>query len=691
MKLHNKLEIITNENGVKRTRAFENTILPSVLSEISNNNPYNNYFAFGTGTGETVGSETKLQNFSFAVKSNLDEYNFNPSVGDVFVTKAYNFGGEPHDEISFSEVGISGGGADNPTIFDRFVIKNAEGEVEPVVIAKNAEVIIKITLYLSIDKENSNVHFFNCQSPLFAIILGVNILETDVPLELKASECYIDGGFLDTDAPAFNISQNLLDVAVTPTLHSGNLKLSVATSIQNKVVRGIVFIFGGVSVFYINCYNLATIESKTIENVTVDKDRSLMLADKNVKDVYKLVFHLGDTESDDFESTSWNYVPYALELGEPITSPFGEFDYTNADEFISNTEGSLFLFRVNGRLDMYYRTGAVFKKVDTSNILPQGIKEIRFVDEYIFIRYLDSETNKYSLLSFVLDKETLKMVDFGFRDSMFQTMEWVDWDICKSNASDPGHGLIVQTAEMCYVYSLGKDENGVYKILSTATYNYQFTNVLAEHRSDVSDAMYYGFTTSDAGVKTTYYIKSLQSVEVKSNAKVIQYILFTRTDDIAYVKAKGYTLAVDNSLKYHDNIRLYLSSVCVPRNANYSAGTEYTKAFFSEDGRYIAKVVAGDRIDFVFTMFDRMSQFSFKNSYKIPTGKSIKRVIIVGRVALISFNEADTKMIAVPFVSDYVYVENVAHSNYTLYYNVANLCGGDNKTVNSAVDMDISI
>ena len=90
-------------------------------------------------------------------------------------------------------------------------------------------------------------------------------------------------------------------------------------------------------------------------------------------------------------------------------------------------------------------------------------------------------------------------------------------------------------------------------------------------------------------------------------------------------------------------------------------------------------------------MFDRINQFNFVNSYKIPTGKTVKRVIIVGRVALILFNEANTKMIAIPFVCDYVYVENVANVKYTLYYNVAKLCGGENKTVNSAVDMVVSI
>ena len=690
MKIHNKLEIITNGNGVKRTRVFFNTLLDGVLGKIENFEAYNTYFAFGTGTIDTVSTQTKLQNFSFEVESSLDEYNFNPSAGDIFVTKIYNFGESLHDEITFSEVGIARINEDNPDIFNRFVTKNADGEVEPVVIGKNAEVIVKITLYLALDKENSNVHFFNCQSPLFARLLGVNILNASATPTLKASECYIDGGFMDTDAPAFNISKDLLDVTITPTISSNNLKLTLSLSIQNKVVRGLVFTFGGVSVFYINCYNLATIESKTIENVETDKDRSLMLADKNVKDVYKLVYHFGDTEEDDVESNIWYYTPYSKELGEVVESPFGEYDYTNADEFISNTEGSLFLFRVNGRLDVYYRTGAVFKKVDASNIPIVNIKEIRFVDEYIFIRYFNPETEKYSMLAFSLDVENLKMVDFGFKDSLFPTMEWVDWDISKCNGPSVGHGIIIQTAEKCFVYSMGF-EDGAYKILVTWTFDYQFTNVKAEHRSEDADAMYYGFTTSDTGAKTTYYIRGKDNVEMKSNTKVIQYIFFTRTDDITYVNAKGYTLAVDNSCKYHNNIRLYLSSVSVPRNANYTAGAECTKAFFSEDGRYIAKIYGNDRIEFVFTMFDRMNQFNFVNSYKIPTGKTVKRVIIVGRVALILFNEANTKMIAIPFVCDYVYVENVANVKYTLYYNVAKLCGGENKTVNSAVDMVVSI
>ena len=668
-------------------RVYYNKMCAGAIGAIQSLSAYNNYFAFGGGTLDTVGSEVALQNFLFSVPSTIEEYNFNASLGDIFVTKSYNFGDSLHEEMQFSEVGIAISGEENATIIDRFVTKNDLGEVEPIVIKKDAEVIVKITLYLKLDSTNTNVKFFNVQSPLFARLLGVNILEGNPEPELKASVCYVGGDTKSVDLPEFSISANAITISPTISVAGGVIKFEGQFTINNQVLRGLVFYFCGVSCFYINCYDFAETTAKTLQNGELDKDRSLILTDKYIKNIEKIII-----DSAGLETKVWYQTPYSLELGEINLKPFGDYEYNNCNNFLYNTSGSMLMYITDGRIDIYYRKDAVFKRVDTSLIPTKNFLKAKFLDEYLFIRYFDPESNKYSFLGFMLDPDALKMVDFGFVDTILPTLDWVDWDMAVCYSTYYPHTLIAQLQDKCHIYTMGRDEDGKYVLSDDWAYDYQFTNVFAQHKSELCDAKYYGFTTNEKGEKVTYYIKNSTDVEQKPTIKVIQYILFTRTADMYYVNANSYTLGVDNSKQFYDSVRLYLSSIGAERNANFSAGTGCIRAFFSQDGRYIAKVMNTGKVEFYFTKFDRMQQTKFVNSYTIPAGRTIKRIDIVGRVALIFFNETDAKVVAIPFICDYMYIENIPSGlEYTVYYNVSDLPGSSGQSVNCKNQMLVNV
>lgn len=524
---------------------------------------------------------------------------------------------------------------------------------------------------------------------------GVTTTESSLASRFSAKKAYFykpsNGTF-----PLTQISDNSLPVSVTIEKESGGVNISLGCSVLGETFRGVVIYYNNKPCFFVNSYDLQDFETVeyTGEPTT---DGSIIFTDDHIFEVVERVSILSETSEITSPYNAEHY--YGLDYGETINNPFGEMDYSNSTKQFFNAEGTLSMYLIDGRVDMYYLNGVVFQKIDTTAVQVQNLLEARIVHDLMIVRYYNAET-EVQTVKFYLYKN-LKMYELT-QIGTFANNSWVDWDACDWQGvirhSTPH---IKELYVMIYAYEGGAtidrlqvDANNLTVTLlsdSRGTVAENFVRVVAESEYGETNACFWGIKKISDSTCYTYCITGKENIEMRSSANsVIKYITFFRAENLKIIHAGRYTLAVDNSKVYQPAVRLYLSSISVPRNANYTMGENCVKAFLSQDGRYIAKVLDTNEIQFFFTGFDRMSQTAFKKTFPIPSGKTIKRIDIVENVALIVFNEAGSKTIELPFLVDKLYITYFTPGfQARVKYKKTNLLGGENKTV--TLDNEITL
>lgn len=532
-------------------------------------------------------------------------------------------------------------------------------------------------------------------STLSEVSTGATTTESSLASRFSAKKAYFykpsNGNF-----PLTQISDNSLPVSVTIEKESGGVNILLGCSVFGETFRGVVIYYNNKPCFFVNSYDLQDFETVeyTGEPTT---DGSIIFTDDHIFEVVERVSILSETSEITSPYNAEHY--YGLDYGETINNPFGEMDYSNSTKQFFNAEGTLSMYLIDGRVDMYYLNGVVFQKIDTTAVQVQNLLEARIVHDLMIVRYYNAET-EVQTVKFYLYKN-LKMYELT-QIGAFANNSWVDWDACDWQGvirhSTPH---IKELYVMIYAYEGGAtidrlqvDANNLTVTLlsdSRGTVAENFVRVVAESEYGETNACFWGIKKISDSSCYTYCITGKENMEMRSSANsVIKYITFFRAENLKIIHAGRYTLAVDNSKVYQPAVRLYLSSISVPRNANYTMGENCVKAFLSQDGRYIAKVLDTNEIQFFFTGFDRMSQTAFKKTFPIPSGKTIKRIDIVENVALIVFNEAGSKTIELPFLADKLYITYFTPGfQARVKYKKTNLLGGENKTV--TLDNEITL
>lgn len=704
MKIHNKLEI--TESG--ETKVIYNTMLPAVFDYLENFEAYNNYLVFNSGA--LIGEDGEQKDLSEAnvFKSVVDSYNFNAQNGQIYITKQIDFGSVLHDEFTFCEVGISGDKGDNLKLVNRFVIKNESGEVESVTIKKKTDAVVKITTYIDLNSE-STAKYFDVQSPFFAIILGVvldeNLEPRSVDDEMREESSNLSMRLAYFDKPTMGGSQLIqileseVPITVEITKEIDNVNFKVTASITDMAIRGVVFCYGSVPCFFVNCFDLFGGEVVEFAGMP-NSDGLVTISDDYIYEIVERVSVL--SESSEITSPYDAEHFYGMDYGEPILNPFGDMDYSSSEKRYFNTEGNLVLFLMDGRVDMYHLNGAYFEKIDTEEVNPVNFLDARIVHDLLIVRYFNESTYNFEI-NFYLHKN-LKMYKLSLLEDLTNT-DWVDWDACGcQGVIRTNQPNIKELYALIYSYTGGttidrfqidtdkltiKPLSELRKIIEV-----EFVRVIAENEYGEYNACFYGIQKTDASSYSTYYINQNMDVELKTTANsVIKYITVSRTDSLDVVHAGAYTLAFDNSKAYQDAVRMYMVSVSYSRNANYSLGDTVERAYFSSDGRYVARLLNTGDLRFAYSEFDRATQYKFAGSdYTLPAGKTVKRVDIMGNVILITFNEEGSKMIELPILANKVYVDYLLPDYPArIKYKKANILGGSEKTVTVDTNVILSI
>lgn len=498
--------------------------------------------------------------------------------------------------------------------------------------------------------------------------------------------------------PLTQISDNSLPVSVTAKKESGGVNISLGCSVLGEPFRGVVIYYNNKPCFFVNSYDLQDFE--TVEYIgEPTTDGSIIFTDDHIFEVVERISILSETSEITSPYNAEHY--YGLDYGETINNPFGEMDYSNSTKQFFNAEGTLSMYLIDGRVDMYYLNGVVFQKIDTTAVQVQNLLEARIVHDLMIVRYYNAET-EVQTVKFYLYKD-LKMYELT-QVGTFANDSWVDWDACDWQGvvrhSTPH---IKELYVMIYAYTGGAtidrlqvDANNLTVTLlsdSRGTVAEDFVRVVAESEYGETNACFWGIKKISDSNCYIYCITGKENMEMRTSANsVIKYITFLRAENLKIIHAGSYTLAIDNSKIYQQTVRLYLSSISVPRNANYSMGDNCVKAFLSQDGRYIAKVLDTNEIQFFFTGFDRMSQTAFKKTFPIPSGKTIKRIDIVENVALIVFNEEGSKTVELPFLADKLYITYFTPGfQARVKYKKTNLIGGEDKIVTLDNEITLSL
>lgn len=702
MKIHNKLEIIEGD----KTRVFYNTLIPEVFDYLENFEAYNNYLVFSDGM--LIGEDGKLGNLSEAkvFKSVIDSYNFNAQKGKIYVTKQIDFGSVLHDEFTFCEVGISGGKGENVKLVNRFVLKNENGEVESVTIKKKTDAVVKVTTYIELSTE-STAGYFDVQSPFFAIVLGVRLDDNLNPLDVDVVQtedrvmtmklAYFERPSTD-GSQLVQFSENETPISIEPVKNDNSISFQIRASISDTVLRGVVFYYGTTPCFFVNSFDL--FESEEVEyNGTPGSDGTVTLSDDYIFEIVERVSVLSETS--EITSPYDDVHFFGMDYGEVISNPFGDMDYSNCTKRFFNTKGSLVLFLMDGRVDMYQLNGSFFEKIDTSVVSALNFLDARIIHDLLIVRYFNEVDSSYEI-KFYLHKD-LKMYELLLLESLTNT-DWIDWDACQfQGIIRPEQPNIKELYAMIYAYLGGATidrfqidtDKLTIKPLSELRQliDVEFVRVLAENEYGENNACFYGINKAGETSYSTYYVDTNSNVELKTTGNTaLKYITVQRAEGLDVIHAGAYSLALDNSKAYQSQVRLYMSSVSYSRNANYSLGNAVEKAFFSRDGRYVAKLLNTGSLKFCYAHFDRSVQNVFKREFELPSGKTIKRVDILENVILITFNEEGSRMIELPILANKVYVDYlVPDYPARIKYKKAKLLGGTDKTLSVGTDIILSI
>ena len=172
MKLHNKMCIKTKEKSF----VFFNQMQNYMFEMIAEMFPYNNSFAFGSGTSQLAESEKKLEHIEFVKNSFAVDYNYDSDGKVFFVTKKVVFDESDDNTYFFSEVGVSPNSEneslDNVCIVNRFRLVDEAGNTMSITRKPKEYMEVEITIYFSAG-DDMEVAFIGKDNNFAKMILGV--------------------------------------------------------------------------------------------------------------------------------------------------------------------------------------------------------------------------------------------------------------------------------------------------------------------------------------------------------------------------------------------------------------------------------------------------------------------------------------------------------------------------------------
>lgn len=370
IKLHNKYEVICGD----KTYVAYNTMLKSVFDKIKVLEPYNSYFAFGTGTGAVDFENTTLGSYVATYENSTEQIQADCSKGDMFVIKSKLFGENEGNGLQFSELGITDSMASNPTIYNHVVLTNDNGEVVTVTKLAGQEMVIRLTIYLDASNDG-NARLIAGDNLLVKQILGENALTNKMLTFAKGTN----------NQPNVTIYRGVPKNSTTYENEKVTYYLADSVGVGMKYnvnygegeLREMVVLADGKPVIRYNCLAEREAISKT-ETLSKNTNNCVILTD-DVKEV------LSCTSEDGLTNISFKVDNYSHSFGDFISSPF-DMPFSNQTTRFVSKDGGLIAFILNGNIYIYKNHDYLIEKIDATAISGAGVSQVLMVGDFVFTK-----------------------------------------------------------------------------------------------------------------------------------------------------------------------------------------------------------------------------------------------------------------------------------------------------------------
>ena len=663
MKLHNKLEI--NYNGEKFI--YYNTLLDTVIDEISSFKAYNNFIAIGSGTTDTTADMETLENQIMVLPSEVESYNFDISKGIAYITKKVQIDKGVSSSFTISEVAVSSDELGSK-IINRFLLPS------PITWSEGDSLLASITIYLAMDTGSSNMNVLSGENPLIALLLGYSN-------NAKAEEhsFSIAKGVSRTPTEAFISYESLPGEEIEATLQTkridGGVEFMLSAEIPGSdAVKEVVVAFDGVPCFRVSNFDVVNDVTTITETVTADSNMTLSLSNPYISEIVEVY----NTTSDAVTLVGKEDY-YGLELGNYNEAPFGSYEYKlDTTRFVSHN-GRAIAFLVDGRLDFYIVQNGTFKKQDTTNFIIEGLQTLRMLDKMIIARYYDSNLDVHSTIFYYLKDGMFEVGQISIPWDNLEGERWTVFDLNECNSENTYIVCMVTSNNSYMGYLVFNEDEG--RIYGTDYYalGKALDTMYVTSGSNMEDAYAAGYLST--GDETGAYIIRIDGYKVVTST--ITKDLFYRCFESGTINAyNGYFFAGYNDSYYYTYKRFffYCDSCGTSKVMSYNAN--YTKIYPSVDGNYIMCLRADEGNEVYYFTSDR-KPIAFISEFpsKFPADQTDDVVFLKDVILLFRMSPLPTA--SIPIVTNYTKVSPVQAGHVAeVTYNTVVLPGADGSDVN---------
>lgn len=570
VKLHNKYEITIGDE----TKTFYNTLTKSVFTKIKALQPYNGYFAFGTGTQTPTFSDANLASYVASYATTTEEVQADIKKGDMFVKKVKVFGENEANGLTFSEIGLTDSNESNPTIYNHIVLTDENDD--PITITKPAgeEMVVRLTIFLDVES-SSTANLIAGNNKLVKAILGEdcltnkNFVITKGTNEQPNEPIYRDALASYTSYTYDSLIYNLTD----DEGFSNELTIDFGTG----ELKEALVLLDGEPVIRFNCMGVRPAISTTEE---FDKNiNNTITIGKDVQSV------LSVTDSDDASIENYVTNSYAEMLSDKVVNPFS-YPFDNQTTRYVSKNGEYIAFILNSTFYLYKNDNLLLKQIETDAI---DLSELDFdkliiVDDYLFFV---GNTSPYVSAFVVMSGKCFEVSitsGNGFSGSLDFDLNQLEVTITKANSVRIA-GINSQTYGICYIGSFnGKTNIEINSMLTTSHYN--FKKVVCLYKNSFTDSVVYYLSDSVNGSQDVYYIESVTKDGTLStnNSHGVAYDFFVNSSSVHSCGRVIY------SVKTNNNGSSLLNAYYYPEERRYNIPyTNETDIWVSPDFNYCVK------------------------------------------------------------------------------------------------------
>ncbi len=697
MKLHNKLNIIKDGKVVKTEY---NTMTAGLSNYISAFVPYNNFLVLSTNTSAVSGNEYALSHIVCSKRSEVENSNFNPLKGSLFVTTRANIQNNSSEDVSFLKVAISAEGllgsetgelefgesaseieANSANIVDCFVLKNSSGEPENFVLASGESIEVEVTVYLEFSKSSSNLNICGANNPFCAMLMGVNILEPseNAPeLTLCAGGNHNPTSTTITRTNATDLTELESSCMVSAGVDRPVVNFNITGSTGQSAIKELVVCYGGVACMRINNFDECELsELVQTTGLTADKGCEVTLTQDMIAEVVDVVEESSGAHID------FNVTRFGRTFGDVCERPFGEKDYNDAEVKYYAIDGKMVAYVVDGQLDIYLNKKGEFKKLNSSNISAKNLEKMVMGFGFVVARYIKSTYKRKMVVYKLQNDEYFSEVELKIKDlNLEEPFVW-DFNRC---AMPNTYGLIVSGGNFTKLIFLQYlPEQNLLESTVEWVSDKVYDAVAVAEACNAGDLAGYAYSASYPSGSNSVYIVNGEFCNTTLNS--LSWNLYTKLSPNCPKTGDGFITGA----YYEPNI--YKPRVtwftCYNLKSNTLLLAKTDKAMYvSQTGREIIGIQNTGRF-FAYHVSSDCAVKKYYPTFNGVDGKKVKDIAILDGVALFYFSDG-SPIKSVLMGNDYVKIGPVvASQKYTVkYYRYVLPGSSEEKTINVNINCE---